>query len=129
MDERVIHQEGMPCFYASMVLYFSIGTPLAEVMRFFSKNSNIHYCVYDNCLEITICEVKDIYVWEAGEVLTKLFAKCDLDSIKKAIELHKGSAYIDISFTHEERFPVLIFEGEVMQIIRDLRASVGIDPY
>lgn len=129
MDERLTKLEDMPCFYAAMVLYFPIDAPQDELSHIFGDCCSSKYYNKDNLLEISVCEVDNVFCWEVTDVLTQLFDACDLERIETAIRLYNGSAFIDISFVHKDRYPALIFEGNVMQVIHKLQASIGIDPY
>ena len=121
--------EAIPCFYAAAVLYFPAGTPTNELLN---KLKNIcsfkQYNEFD-CIEIKVCEIDNITCWEVEEVLKLLFEECDLEQIKSMVREYNGSVFIDISFTHGEKYPALIFDGRTMQIIHELQASIGIDPY
>lgn len=129
MDKRINRTESIPCFYAAVVLYFPIGTPQKELNSLFPDGCLIKNYEEFNRLEVTVCEVDNIFCWEVADVLTLLFKACDLNRITAATALYKGSVFIDISFTHKERYPVLIFDGHIMGIIHQLQASIGIDTY
>lgn len=129
MDKRLTPREDRPCFYAAIVLYFPIDTPRNELMSLFRNRCSYKHYDRDNRLEVTVCEVDNIFCWEVAEVLTQLFEECDLESVNAATEKYKGSVFIDISFVHKDRYPALVFEGKAMQIIHQLQASIGIDPY
>ena len=129
MDERLTKQEDTPCFYAAIVLYFPVGTPQNELIGFFRDSCSFKHYAQGNHLELTVCEVENVFCWEVTEVLTQLFEACDLERVAAATRRYNGSVFIDISFVHKDRYPALIFEGSVMQTIHKLHASIGIDPY
>lgn len=127
MDERLKGKEDIPCFCASMVMYLPVSTPLGGLFELVGAD-----CLcknYNDVLEVLICKVDNIVCWEVSEVLEMLFMKCNLEKVEIATKEYNGTVFIDISFVHRERYPVLIFEGRAMQIIHKLQAEIGIDPY
>lgn len=69
--------------------------------------------------------------WEIGDALADLFRMIPIDfrDFCQQIFSNNGNVLIDIAFVAYELFPVLVFEGEVMNKIRMLRAEIEIDPY
>ena len=127
MDKRLKGIEDIPCFCVSMVMYLPVATALGEL--FARLGAECLYKQYNDVLEVTICKVEDVVCWEVSEVLDMLFKKCSIEKVEIAAKEYKGTIFIDISFVHREKYPVLIFEGSAMQVIHQLQAEIGIDPY
>jgi len=121
--------EAIPCFYAAVVLYFPTETPIDKLRNALHNRCSFRQYGEFDALETIVCEVDNIACWEVEEALKLLFEKCDLEQIKSVVREYNGSVFIDISFTHGEKYPALIFDGRTMQIIHELQASIGIDPY
>ncbi len=124
-----MNNEILPCFYAAVLLYFPTDTPMEELRKEVGNDCPFRQYKDDDCLEVKICYVDNIKCWEVVEVLELLFEKCDLERIKSTAKKYNGSVFIDISFTHDEKYPALIFDGKAMQIIHELQAGIGIDAY
>ncbi len=118
---------GVPNFYGALVLYVPQTTPLKSISCILQEYKEVRS--YDNILEIVYREVKGVRCWEVDYLLSTLFSICDLEVVSKAVDILKGQVLIDISFTHSEKYPVLIFEKINMDIIRMLHADISIDPY
>lgn len=127
MDKRLKGTEDVPRFCASMVMYLPVSTTLGGL--FALLGTDCLYKQYNDVLEVTICKVEDIVCWEVSEVLEILFKKCSIEKVELATKEYSGTVFIDISFVHREKYPVLIFEGSAMQVIHKLQAEIGIDPY
>lgn len=108
-------------------MYLPVYTALGEL--FACLGTDCLYRQYNDYLEVTICKVENIVSWEVSEVLGILFKKCSIEKVVIAKEEYGGTVFVDISFVHWEKYPVLIFEGSAMQIIHKLQAEIGIDPY
>ena len=124
-----MNMEKLPRFYAAIVLCFPIDAPQKELAAILGDYCSFKCYDREKNLVVTVCEVDDVFCWEVSEVLSSLFALCDLECIKSAVSRYNGSVFIDISFVHYYKYPALIFDGKVMQTIHELQASIGIDPY
>ena len=125
----IVPSNGIPHLYGALILYFPVSVPENSI-RFFLK-SYVEYTEYPdkNCVEVTYREVTNIFSWEIDSLLDVLFSNCDLGAVTNALSALSGSALLDISFTHHEKFPTLIFSGKNMDIIHHLKANISIDPY
>lgn len=116
-----------PCLNASFLIVFSKETDIEAVQSLLPAGSSVAYNPNEIC--VTITEVKECYDWEIDSVLTELFARCDLSHLKGIAEKFSGQIHIALWYYHYETQPAIIFEGENMQIIRQLNADLSIDPY
>ena len=116
-----------PDLYGAVIIYFPVDTPVESVKEVLPECLGIN--AYNDFVEIVYREVKSLYSWDVADLLTTLFAKCDLENVRAAVEIFDGSVLIDISFRHKDRYPSLLFSGENMKVIHKLGADLSIDPY
>lgn len=116
-----------PTLYGAIVLFFPHTDTTASLQTELSQYGDI--CIYEECIEVTYKEIKKLRAWEIDDMLTSLFEKCDLENLRNLSEKYSGKILIDISFTHGETYPALLFSGKNMETIRDLRADISIDPF
>lgn len=123
LDERV------PNFYGALVLYFPLSTSQASIRAYL--DDYLEYTPYpkENFAEVRYKECKNLFSWEVNELLDALFSACDLEAVESTLSALSGSAFVDVSFTHYEKSPALVFSGKNMEIIRRLKADISIDPY
>lgn len=117
----------MPCFYGAIVLIFPASVPVATVEQILL--SRISCKQYEDCVEAVLVEVKNYYSYDVDDLLTCLFAKCNLEEIHHISLEHHATILIDISFHHYDTFPSLAFIGTNMDTIHKLGACISIDPY
>lgn len=125
MDKIV--QEKVPCLYGALVLYVAENTSRTQIKNVLEEYVNCQ--VFEGCTEIVYREVRNFCSWDVDELLTALFAQCNFAVIYSAQKRLGARVLIDISFTHYDKFPALIFCGDNMNQIHALEADISIDPY
>lgn len=120
-------QKKIPKLYGSIILIFPCEHLSSQVLDLLPANAEI--AEYTDFVEVVFCELDNVYSWEIDDLLSRLFANCDLVLLCDLISKHHARVLIDISFHHYEKFPALIFENRNMQIIHMLQADISIDPY
>ena len=116
-----------PALYGAIVLYFPQTVTKELLQAELSEYSDIR--IYEEYIEVTYKEIRNLYAWDIDEMLTMLFAKCNFEEMIDLLKKHQGKVLIDISFHHKEKYPSLVFHGENMDIIHTLCADISIDPY
>lgn len=116
-----------PCLYGAIVLSFPPTTSASALDKLLPQETS--YIRHTDCIEAVIAEARDFYSYEFDDLLTHLFAQCDLKKIHEIAESQQAKVLIDISFHHYNTFPAMVFEGRNMEIIRSLNADISIDPY
>lgn len=127
VDKIEYLNECKPALYGAIVLYFPLVDSTEFLQAELSKYSDIR--IYEECIEVTYKEIKNLHAWDIDQLLTLLFAKCSFEEIINLIKKHQGKVLIDISFYHKEKYPALLFSGKNMNIIHALHADISIDPY
>lgn len=129
MDQNFILNERIPSFYGAIVLYFPLTVSENSIRSILGNG--LECTTYSNMdyVEIKYREVSNVVSWEIDDLLDALFSDCDLGAITDALSTFSGSALLDISFIHYEKYPALIFSGKNMDIIHRLKADISIDPY
>lgn len=117
----------LPRLEGYMILVFPPDAEISQITQYLSKNVEVDK--YTDCINITYAQVDDINSFELDDLLTELFALCDLDVIQTVCKLFNGKPLIDIAFYHNDIYPALVFEGKNMEIIHLLGADISIDPY
>lgn len=116
-----------PNFDGSIVLTFPKSTLSSQITSLFGKDTDIQ--IFDDMLEMTYIEVKNLYCWEVNDLLTTLFQHCDFEVLLYAQKQLGAKIIIDVSFHHYRKYPVLLFEGVNMENIHMLKADISIDAY
>lgn len=124
-----MQNDNIPRLYGALILYFPLSVSKDSIRSFLK--SDLEYTTYPDmdCVEMKYREVSNVVSWEIDDLLDALFSDCDLGAVTDALSTLSGSALLDISFTHYEKFPALIFSGKNMDIIHRLKADISIDPY
>ena len=117
----------LPNFDGSIVLTFPKSVLSSQITSLFGKDTDIQ--VFDDILEMTYIEVKNLYCWEVNDLLKKLFHHCDFEILLLAQKQLGAKIIIDVSFHHYHKYPSLIFEGVNMENIHMLKADISIDAY
>ena len=117
----------LPNFDGGIVLEFPKTVSSSQIATLFGKNTDIQN--YDNMLEMTYIEVKNLCCWEVNDLLTELFSQCNFETLLLAQSQLDAKVLIDITFQHYDKFPALLFEGENMEKIHMLKADISIDAY
>ena len=117
-----------PNFDGGIIFVFSKSVAYSQITSLFGKEADIQ--VFDDVIEVTYVEIKSFCCWEVDEFLTHLFLQCDFDFLLLAQSKFDAKILIDLSFHHyHDRYPALLFDGENMEKIRRLKASISIDAY
>ena len=127
MDQRLNIDEEIPAFYGAIILELPVDKKEDEITHLLGKDVSI--CDYDDIKEVTYIEISKTQCWELDDFLSSVFEKCELKQLKKVSEQLHAQVWVCISFYHKKRFPALIIESENMEIIRELKACISIDPY
>ena len=115
-----------PCLYGAVVLVFPSTVQTSTLDAILQSGSR--YRTHSDCIEYVLTEVRDFYSYEIDDLLTLLFSKVNLEEIQSIITQHHANVLIDISFHHYGTFPALVFEGENMDTIHKLNASISLIP-
>ncbi|MBQ8387628.1 MAG: hypothetical protein IJX46_01720 [Clostridia bacterium] len=116
-----------PNFDGNIVLMFPQMVSFSQAVTLFGINKDIQ--IYDNMLEMTYVEVKNICCWEVNDLLTELFSQCNFEILLLAQSQFNAKVVIDITFQHYDKYPALIFDGANMEKIHMLKADIAIDIY
>lgn len=127
VDKTVRKHHSSPCLYGAIVLSFPPATAASALDKLLPQDTS--YIRHTDSIEAVIAEVRNFYSFEFDDLLTHLFAQCDLKKIYELAESQQAKVLIDISFHHYDSFPAMVFEGRNMEIIRSLNADISIDPY
>lgn len=127
MDEMKPGKFEMPKFFASMVVYLKDDISIGSAM-------NALGCItapreIDGRWEFVCGETDAIYAWDIETALKELFGLCDIKRINEVSNRFGGEIWVIIAFYHYDKYPALIFEGETMETIRELKANISIDAY
>ena len=66
-----VNKGKLPNFDGSIVLTFPKSVLSSQITSLFGKDTDIQ--VFDDILEMTYIEVKNLYCWEVNDLLKKLF--------------------------------------------------------
>ena len=116
-----------PIFDGGIVLVFPKSVSYSQITSLFGKDTDIQ--IFDDMLEMTCAEVKNLCCWEVNDLLTKLFLQCDLEFLLLAQRQLGAKIVIDVTFHHYYQYPSLLFEGVNMENIHMLKADISIDAY
>ncbi len=117
----------LPNFDGGIVLVFPQTVSSSQIATLFGKITDIQ--TYDNMLEMTYVEVRNLCSWEVNDLLTELFLQCNFETLLLARSQFDAKVIIDITFQHYDKFPSLLFEGANMEKIHMLKADISIDAY
>lgn len=120
-------QKKLPQLYGAIILIFPGRRLPPSVFELLPEG--FKHDEYPEFIEVVYRELDNIHSWEIDDLLTQLFANCNLDLLYNFLGNNDVRVLIDISFHHYSKFPALVFEGQNMQIIHKLQADVSIDPY
>lgn len=117
----------LPNFYGCIVLTFPKSVTHSQITSLFGKETDIQ--IFDDMVEMTYKEVKELCCWEVNELLSKLFSLCDFKVLLLAQSELDAKILIDISFHHYHKYPALLFDGVNMEYIHMIKADISIDAY
>lgn len=127
MEKMMSKKDKLPKFDGGIVLVFPKTAVSSRITALFGKHTRIH--TYDDILEMTYVEVKNLCCWEVNDLLTELFLQCNFEVLTLAQDQLDARVIVDITFQHYERYPSLLFNGENMARIHMLKADISIDAY
>ena len=122
-----LEKNEQPNFDGSIVLVFPKTISSSQIISLFGIAKDIQ--IYDNILEMTYVEVKNICCWEVDDLLSELFSHCNFETLLLAQNRFNAKVIIDITFHHYDKYPALIFDGANMEKIHMLKADISIDVY
>ena len=118
----------MPSLNGAVVLTFPTVESVEEVQTLLPDLQE--WRKTEEGTEVVYREIKSFSCWHMEELLTELFALCNISQIMHAIKALHGEVLIDLWFYHyDDIFPSLFIGGKNMEIIRLLHADISIDPY
>lgn len=130
---KVHENDDKPEVYCALSLFFDDNTNIAVICEKMyalgiEEIREIHpKCESGIVLEIAILEYERF--WEIDHALSKMFSTVDvhLPEIRELVEAYHGKIYIDIAIIEHGTYPAMLFAGENMRKIHDLRAQISID--
>ena len=74
-----LEKNEQPNFDGSIVLSFPKTISSSQITSLFGIDKDIQ--IYDNILEMTYVEMKNICCWEVNDFLSKLFSHCNFETL------------------------------------------------
>lgn len=115
------------------VLFHDMHTAKAfcQQLRLLNCRNELKSCITSNEVRVKIASLPASEFWELADALTEMFhqIKDQYSELKRIIDDLQGDCFVDIECHKMSAYPSMLFDGDVMRTIHELKADISIDMY